>query len=134
MDVAQAASCEAMVRQTLDRFGQIDDLVDDAAIFWSVPLERGGVHDIRRGGVGTRVMAVNVKGVWLCTRAVLPAMQEQQHGSIVNISSNMAFQGSLGMIHYVTSKAAVVGQPRAGPRDGLVQHSCERVGAGADAE
>ena len=111
MDVAQAASCEAMVRQTLGRFGQIDGLINNAAIFLSVPLERGGVHDIREEE-WDRVMAVNVKGVWLCTRAVLPAMQERRQGSIVNISSNMAFQGSLGMIHYVTSKAAVVGFSR----------------------
>ncbi|HEY7067716.1 MAG TPA: glucose 1-dehydrogenase [Chloroflexota bacterium] len=111
MDVAQAASCEAMVQRTLDRFGQIDGLVNNAAIFLSVPLERGGVHDVREEE-WDRVMAVNVKGVWLCTRAVLPAMQERRQGSIVNISSNMAFQGSLGMIHYVTSKAAVVGFSR----------------------
>ena len=74
-------------------------------------MERGGVHDIREEE-WDRVMAVHVKGVWLCTRAVLPAMQERRQGSIVNISSNMVFQGSLGMIHYVTSKAAVVGFSR----------------------
>jgi 3-oxoacyl-[acyl-carrier protein] reductase len=111
MDVAQAASCEAMVQQSLERFGQIDGLINNAAIFLSVPLQRGGVHDISEDE-WDRVMAVNVKGVWLCTRAVLPAMQERRQGSIVNISSNMAFQGSLGMIHYVTSKAAVVGFSR----------------------
>jgi 3-oxoacyl-[acyl-carrier protein] reductase len=111
MDVAQAASCEALARQTLDRFGQIDGLINNAAIFLSVPLQRGGVHDISVDE-WDRVMAVNVKGVWLASRAVIPAMQERRQGSIVNISSNMAFHGATGMIHYVTSKAAVVGFSR----------------------
>jgi 3-oxoacyl-[acyl-carrier protein] reductase len=111
MDVARFSSCQDMARQTLDRFRQIDGLVNNAAIFVSVPLQRGGVHDISEDE-WDRVMAVNVKGVWLCSRAVLPAMQERRQGSIVNISSNMAYQGSLGMIHYVTSKAAVAGYSR----------------------
>jgi 3-oxoacyl-[acyl-carrier protein] reductase len=116
MDVAQAASCEALVQQTLDRFGQIDGLINNAAIFLSVPLQRGGAQDISEDE-WDRVMAVNVKGVWLASRAVIPTMQERRQGSIVNISSNMAFQGSLGMIHYVTSKAAVVGFSRVMARE-----------------
>jgi 3-oxoacyl-[acyl-carrier protein] reductase len=111
MDVAKAASCQEMTDRTLERFGQIDGLVNNAAIFLSVPLQRGGALDIDEEE-WDRVMAVNVKGVWLCARAVIPAMQQRRQGSIVNISSNMAFQGSLGMIHYVTSKAAVVGFSR----------------------
>jgi 3-oxoacyl-[acyl-carrier protein] reductase len=111
MDVARSAGCQEMTDRTLGRFGQIDGLINNAAIFLSVPLERGGALDISEEE-WDRVMAVNVKGVWLCARAVLPAMQERRQGSIVNISSNMAFQGSLGMIHYVTSKAALVGLSR----------------------
>ena len=57
-------------------------------------------------------MAVNVKGLWLCSKAVVPAMQQRKQGSVVNISSNMAFNGGLKMMHYVTSKAAVVGFSR----------------------
>jgi 3-oxoacyl-[acyl-carrier protein] reductase len=57
-------------------------------------------------------MAVNVKGLWLCAKAVVPAMQRRKQGSIVNISSNMAFNGGQGMMHYVVSKAAVVGFSR----------------------
>ena len=57
-------------------------------------------------------MAVNVKGLWLSSRAVVPAMQQRKQGSVVNISSNMAFNGGLTMMHYVTSKAAVVGFSR----------------------
>jgi 3-oxoacyl-[acyl-carrier protein] reductase len=111
MDVSSFADCQAMARQTLDRFGQIDGLINNAAIFLSVPLERGGWQDISEPE-WDRVMAVNVKGLWLCSRAVVPAMQARQQGSILNISSNMAFNGGLGMIHYVVSKAAVVGFSR----------------------
>jgi len=57
-------------------------------------------------------MAVNIKGLWLCAKAVVPVMQQRKQGSIVNISSNMAFNGGQGMMHYVVSKAAVVGFSR----------------------
>lgn len=110
-DVASAASCQAMAQQTLDRFGRIDGLINNAAIFLSVPLQHGGAQDITEDE-WDRVMAVNVKGVWLSSRAVLPTMKERRQGSIVNISSNMAFQGVQGMMHYVVSKAAVLGFSR----------------------
>ena len=111
LDVASAPSCQETAQATLQRYGQIDGLVNNAAIFLSVPLQRGGAQDISEEE-WDRVMAVNVKGVWLASRAVIPAMQARRQGSIVNVASNMAFQGSLGMIHYVTSKAAVVGFSR----------------------
>jgi 3-oxoacyl-[acyl-carrier protein] reductase len=85
--------------------------MNNAAIFLSVPLQHGGAQDITEDE-WDRVMAVNVKGVWLSSRAVLPAMKERRQGSIVNISSNMAFQGVQGMMHYVVSKAAVLGFSR----------------------
>jgi 3-oxoacyl-[acyl-carrier protein] reductase len=110
-DVASLASCQAMVRQTLERFGKIDGLVNNAAVFMSVPVLKGGFQEISEQE-WDRVMAVNVKGVWLCARAVVPAMQERKQGSVVNISSNMAFNGGQGMMHYVVSKAAVVGFSR----------------------
>ncbi|HEY7062202.1 MAG TPA: glucose 1-dehydrogenase [Chloroflexota bacterium] len=110
-DVVRFSSCQDMARRTLDRFGQIDGLVNNAAIFLSVPLQRGGFQDISEEE-WDRVMAVNVKGVWLCTRAVVPSMQARKQGSIVNISSTMVFNGSLGMPHYVVSKAAVFGYTR----------------------
>jgi 3-oxoacyl-[acyl-carrier protein] reductase len=100
-----------MGRRTLERFGTIDGLINNAAIFLSVPVAHGGWEDISEAD-WDRVMAVNVKGLWFCSRAVVPTMQRQQRGSIVNISSNMAFNGGLGMIHYVVSKAAVVGFSR----------------------
>src|SRR5262245_12220996 len=111
VDVARFGDCQEMARQTLARFDKIDGLLNNAAIFLSVPLQRGGYQDITEEE-WDRVMAVNVKGVWLCTRAVAPSMQERRQGSIVNISSTMVFNGSLGMPHYVVSKAAVFGYSR----------------------
>lgn len=111
VDVANSASCLEMAKIALDKFGKIDGLINNAAIFMSVPVTKGGWQDIDERE-WDRVMAVNVKGLWLTSRAVVPAMQQRKQGSIVNISSNMAFNGGLTMMHYVTSKAAVVGFSR----------------------
>ncbi len=111
VNVAALQSCQQMAQQTLERFGRIDGLINNAAIFMSVPASKGGWQEIDEQE-WDRVMTVNVKGLWLCSRAVVPAMQQRKQGSIVNISSNMAFNGGLTMMHYVTSKAAVVGFSR----------------------
>ena len=111
VNVADLQSCQQMAQQTLERFGRIDGLINNAAIFMSVPASKGGWQEIDEQE-WDRVMTVNVKGLWLCSRAVVPAMQQRKQGSIVNISSNMAFNGGLTMMHYVTSKAAVVGFSR----------------------
>jgi 3-oxoacyl-[acyl-carrier protein] reductase len=111
VDVANSASCLEMAKIARDKFGKIDGLINNAAIFMSVPVTKGGWQDIDERE-WDQVMAVNVKGLWLTSRAVVPAMQQRKQGSIVNISSNMAFNGGLTMMHYVTSKAAVVGFSR----------------------
>ena len=111
VDVANFASCQEMAKKTLDAYGKIDGLVNNAAIFMSVPAEKGGWQDISEEA-WDRMFAVNVKGLWLASRAVVPTMQQRKQGSVVNISSNMAFNGGLTMMHYVTSKAAVVGFSR----------------------
>jgi len=110
-DVAGLASSQDMTKQALDRFGQIDGLINNAAIFATIPISRVGFQEISEEE-WDRVMEVNVKGVWLCSRAVAPAMQERQCGSIVNIASGTVLNGSVGRIHYVASKAAVVGFSR----------------------
>ncbi len=114
MDVVQREEFEAvkeMAAKALGAYGQIDGLINNAAIFMSVPAEKGTWQDITEEA-WDRIMAVNVKGLWLCSRAVVPAMQQRKQGSVVNISSNMAFNGGLTTMHYVTSKAAVVGFSR----------------------
>jgi len=111
VDVSDFTSCEVMARKTLDAYDKIDGLVNNAAIFMSVPAEKGSFQTITEAE-WDRIMAVNVKGLWLCAKSVVPAMQQRKQGSIVNISSNMAFNGGQGMMHYVVSKAAVVGFSR----------------------
>jgi len=110
-DVANEQSTHDMARATLDHFGKIDVLVNNAAIFATIAMNRGGIETIDPAE-WDRMMAVNLKGLFFCTRAVLPAMRKQKSGKIVNISSGTALNGSPGRIHYVTSKAGVIGFTR----------------------
>src|SRR5439155_13234250 len=109
--VSKLAGCQDLAGRAHERFGQIDGLINNAAIFATVPISRVGFQDISEDE-WDRTMDVNVKGVWLCCRAVAPAMQARKQGSIVNISSTTVLQGSPTRIHYVASKAAVIGFSR----------------------
>src|ERR687891_2530916 len=100
-----------MAAQTLERFGRIDVLINNAAVFSVVPMNRGRIETIDPEE-WDRLMAVNLRGLFFCCRAVLPAMRKQKSGKIVNISSGTALNGSPGRIHYVTSKAGVIGFTR----------------------
>ena len=111
VDVSQLASCQEMTAQAMKHFGQVDGLINNAAVFATVPISRVGFQEISEDE-WDRVMAVNVKGVWLSCRAVAPAMQERKQGSIVNISSSTILNGPATRIHYVASKAAVFGFTR----------------------
>src|SRR6266511_2992093 len=64
-----------------------------------------------------KAMAVNVRGSWLCAKTVVPRMQKQKHGKIINISSNVALTGNPNYIHYVTSKGALIAMTRAMARE-----------------
>jgi 3-oxoacyl-[acyl-carrier protein] reductase len=111
VDVANESSTQMMVKTILDEFGRIDILVNNAAIFATIPMNRGGIDSIDPAE-WDRMMAVNLKGLFFCSRAVLPTMRKQKSGKIVNISSGTALNGSPGRIHYVTSKAGVIGFTR----------------------
>jgi 3-oxoacyl-[acyl-carrier protein] reductase len=110
-DVADEASAAAMARATMERFGRIDVLVNNAAVFATIPISRVPIEDISVAE-WDQVMAVNLRGMFLACKAVLPAMKAQQFGRIINISSGTAFNGSANRIHYVTSKAGVLGFTR----------------------
>lgn len=110
-DVADEASNQAMARAAVERFGKIDVLITNAAIFATIPINRGHIEDISLDEFD-RVMAVNIKGVFLSCRAVLPHMKERRQGKIVNISSGVVFAGPAGRIHYNASKGAVIAMTR----------------------
>ena len=111
VDVANEPSTKAMVAATLQRFGKVDVLINNAAIFATIPMNRGRIEEISPQE-WDKLMAVNLKGLFFCCRAVLPTMRKQKCGKIINIASGTVFNGSPGRIHYVTSKAGTIGFTR----------------------
>ena len=111
VDVASWASVQEMAARAVERFGGVDGLVNNAAVFSTIPISRVGFELIDEAEWDL-VMSVNVKGVWNCCRAVAPAMRAHGGGSIVNISSASILHGQGGRLHYVASKAAVLGISR----------------------
>jgi NAD(P)-dependent dehydrogenase (short-subunit alcohol dehydrogenase family) len=109
-DVTDPDSCAAMVQAAVDQFGTVDILVNNAAIYDGLHMEAFEDLEIAEW---ERVMAVNVKGTWLATRAVSPIMKAAGHGKIVNISSTVAYIGPPLLLHYVASKGAVVAMTKA---------------------
>jgi NAD(P)-dependent dehydrogenase (short-subunit alcohol dehydrogenase family) len=109
LDVANSSSAQDMARTTLDMFGRIDALVNNAALFGAL---KGGRFDAIPEADWDAAMAVNVKGIWNCCKATVPAMRLAGGGSIVNIASLAATYGMPYGLHYTTSKAAVIGLTR----------------------
>lgn len=120
-DVASPASVDAMVANTLEQFGRLDVLINNAGLysknvppategikrpFDQIPLEEWELY-----------MRVNVTGAFLCARAVVAAMRKAKWGRIINTSSNTVQLGLQGYLHYVTSKAAIIGMTRALARE-----------------
>ncbi len=108
-DVADQESVENMVRAAMDRFGRIDILVNNAALFTAIPVKNFDEIDVEEWD---KVMAVNLRGPFLCTKAVVPHMKAQSYGKIINISSGSILRGNPRRVHYVTSKAGLVGFSR----------------------
>jgi len=106
-DVASREQVENMVLTGVGRFGRVDALVNNAGIYPSKPFAEMSERD------WDRVMGVNLKGVYNCTKAVLPYMMERGHGRIISISSIAgAVVGFQNLVHYSASKAAIVGFTR----------------------
>jgi NAD(P)-dependent dehydrogenase (short-subunit alcohol dehydrogenase family) len=113
-DVTDRVAVEAMVKATTDAFGAVDILVNNAALFTQLP--RHGFMDIA-SEEWDRVMAVNTRGVFECSRAVVPEMRKRGGGKIVNICSTTVHMGANSRIHYVASKGAVLAMTRAMARE-----------------
>jgi 3-oxoacyl-[acyl-carrier protein] reductase len=109
-DVSAEEDTLKIAEETAKSFGRIDILVNNAAIIYG--LLRKPFFEIDPK-VWDKVMTVNVKGPWLCTKAVFPYMKQQRKGKIINVSSETFFTGSHGFAHYVASKGGVVGLTRA---------------------
>jgi NAD(P)-dependent dehydrogenase (short-subunit alcohol dehydrogenase family) len=108
-DVASASSVEAMVDAAMKRFGRVDVLINNAALFAGLaptPFEQIAEAE------WDRLMAVNVKGLWLCCRSVAPVMKGQRSGRIINIASAIVAKGTPLLMHYVASKGAVIAMTR----------------------
>lgn len=113
-DVSQSNQVDAMVRQIRDHFGKIDILVNNAAIMIRhIGLQRASraFYELDESD-WDKVMSVNVKGMWLCAKAVFPDMRSQKWGRIINIASDTVYMGRGNGLQYITSKAAVVGLTR----------------------
>ena len=113
-DVIDPDAVQAMVDQTIAKWGRIDGLINNASLMSVLP--RGDWFRIPIDE-WDRVMAVNLKGIFLCCRAVYPHMKTQGGGRIVNISSSRIWAGNPNRLHYTTSKAGVVGLTRALARE-----------------
>src|SRR6266403_1289480 len=114
LDVTDSASAQAMIKAGVQAFGRIDALINNAALYGAL---HGGRFDAIDEAEWDAAMAVNVKGIWNCCKAAVPAMrkaiaQGAGGGSIVNIASLAATYGMPYGLHYTTSKAAVIGLTR----------------------
>jgi NAD(P)-dependent dehydrogenase (short-subunit alcohol dehydrogenase family) len=118
-DVSDEGAVKALVAQTMERFGKIDILVNNAALF--APLAEQKFTDIDLA-LWDRVMAINVRGVFLMAKHVAPHMIAQKYGKIINISSGTVARGIPMFAHYVTSKGAVTAFTRSISRE-LGEHN-----------
>jgi p-cumic alcohol dehydrogenase len=109
LDVTDIASADSMVEVAMERFGRIDALINNAALYGAL---RGGRFNQIAEVDWDAAMAVNVKGIWNCCKAAVPAMRQSGGGSIVNVASLAATYGMPFALHYTTSKAAVIGLTR----------------------
>ena len=113
-DVADEKSVENMVHQTIKRFGRIDILINNAAIFADVAKYRFYEMPLLEWD---KMIRVNLTGTFICCKAVFPQMKKQGKGKIINVSSSTFFSGVPNFIHYVTSKGAIVALTRAMARE-----------------
>ena len=113
-DVSDEDQVEALVKQTLDRFGQIDLLVNNAALYAKLHPRNFDEWDV---ATWDKVMAVNVRGAWLMVKHVAPHMKARRSGKIINIASGAPYKGVPRMLPYVSSKGAIIAFTRALSRE-----------------
>ncbi|WP_298814456.1 3-oxoacyl-[acyl-carrier-protein] reductase [Chloroflexus sp.] len=110
-DVSQVDDVEHLVKTTLEQFGRIDILVNNAGITRDTLLLRMKESDF------DEVIATNLRGVFLCTRAVLRPMTRQRFGRIINIASVIGLIGNAGQANYAAAKAGIIGFTKSTARE-----------------
>jgi NAD(P)-dependent dehydrogenase (short-subunit alcohol dehydrogenase family) len=108
-DVSEETAVKALVAETMERFGKIDILVNNAALF--APLRETKCTEIDTA-VWDKVMAINLRGPFLMVKHVVPHMSARGYGKIINIGSGSIFHGIPWMLHYVTSKGGIMAMTR----------------------
>ena len=114
VDVSDKSQVEGMVNTAVETYGKVDVLVPNAALFANIERRSFLEIDVDEWD---ELMAVNVRGVFLCCQAVVPEMKKQGYGKIVNIASSTVQMGVPWMLHYVSSKGAVDAMTRALARE-----------------
>jgi 3-oxoacyl-[acyl-carrier protein] reductase len=120
-DVTSEEDTIRMAGRALEQFGRMDILVNNAAMLQGITRKEFTEIPVTEWD---RLMSVNLKGCFLCSRAVVPLMKKQGRGKIINISSASVFSGSAHFLHYVTSKAGTIGFTRALAVELGVYHIC----------
>jgi 3-oxoacyl-[acyl-carrier protein] reductase len=103
-DVSSESSTQEMAQKTVEQYGRIDILLNNAAIFYGLGTRK---WDSWTSEEWDRILTVNIKGTWLCIKAVVPHMISQSKGKIINISSSTTEKGTTVLIPYTSSKGAV---------------------------
>jgi len=107
VDVSSEQSVTLMIKRTLEEFGTIDVLVNNAGIYPSTSIEE------LTNQSWDRVIGTNLTGAFLCSRAAVPIMLDKKKGRIINLSSTTAFRGAKNGAHYAASKAGLIGFTKA---------------------
>ncbi|MDA0264721.1 MAG: SDR family oxidoreductase [Chloroflexi bacterium] len=116
-DVSEVSDVERLVRGTVDRFGRVDGLVNNAAFYQRPQVMARVAFEQIPLDEWDRMMSVNLRGAFLCCRSVVPFMKLERAGKIVNISSSTIYYGGNFAAHYVTSKAGLIGLTRSLARE-----------------
>lgn len=114
VDVSDEKQTRDMAQKVAETFGHIDILVNNAAVYGTIvrkPFEEITVEE------WDKIMAVNVRGIFLCVKAVATYMKARKRGKIVNVTSSTFFKGNENFLHYVSSKGAVVAMTRSLARE-----------------
>ena len=106
-DVADDTAVKALMQQAIEQFGRIDILVNNAGI------TRDGLFMTMKEEAFDAVVDTNLKGAFLCTKAVVRTMMKQKYGRIINLSSVVGLRGNAGQANYAASKAGLVGMTKA---------------------